>query len=416
MGWGIVGEVLLGGVPGAVDAATGSHAEQAAETVVSAFADDIEKNGWTRLGQLVASNPLYTQGKILGAVTVSLVKNGDLDFKKDVIGPVAENIEADKALSPYAQVVVSVVPGIGQGASAAIGGAVAIATGAPIDDASIEAAISALPGGALVQSVARMAYHLARSIANGTIKRDAMAVAVDTARGSLKNDLERAAFDFVLALVLGQSIQKAAVSAGKRYSDEHGGGMLGSAAIGAADDVLDGKRIDKAVLSRGSSVVGAAILSQARMRYPDQADLFDKGASAVDIAGKVTKDGKSFLDQIRGERDASKVKAALAGFHVASNVAETNTALLGKSWHSVEVHRKIIALHLTPRVGRRPAQVHHPAHPPAHRHHPFLASRVPYVAAAGAGFGWLVFGGPAAVLLGGGTGMLVDVFRHRKWR
>jgi hypothetical protein len=59
--------------------------------------------------------------------------------------------------------VVSVVPGLGTGLSAAIGGALALASGARIDQAMLAAARSALPGGALAQA----AFDVALAAAQG---------------------------------------------------------------------------------------------------------------------------------------------------------------------------------------------------------------------------------------------------------
>lgn len=61
-------------------------------------------------------------------------------------------LRAAKTLAPYVQTVVSVVPGLGTGLSAGIGGALALASGASIDQAMLAAARSALPGGPLAQA------------------------------------------------------------------------------------------------------------------------------------------------------------------------------------------------------------------------------------------------------------------------
>lgn len=57
-----------------------------------------------------------------------------------------------KEAAPYAQMVISVVPGIGPIASAAIGTGLALANGQSIDKALIEGAKSALPGGPLAKA------------------------------------------------------------------------------------------------------------------------------------------------------------------------------------------------------------------------------------------------------------------------
>jgi len=57
-----------------------------------------------------------------------------------------------KTLAPYAQTVVSFVPGIGQGVSAGIGGALALAQGQSITAAMEEAVKGAIPGGPMAQA------------------------------------------------------------------------------------------------------------------------------------------------------------------------------------------------------------------------------------------------------------------------
>jgi hypothetical protein len=68
-----------------------------------------------------------------------------LDQFKTALGSV-------KAIAPYAQTVVSFVPGIGQGISAGLGGALALAQGKSIDEAMLAAIKDAIPGGPAVQA------------------------------------------------------------------------------------------------------------------------------------------------------------------------------------------------------------------------------------------------------------------------
>lgn len=67
------------------------------------------------------------------------------DFKR--------NLHAAKDVAPYAQTVVSFVPGVGQGISGAIGAASALAQGRPIGEAMLAAVKSSLPGGPLAKGV-----------------------------------------------------------------------------------------------------------------------------------------------------------------------------------------------------------------------------------------------------------------------
>lgn len=68
-----------------------------------------------------------------------------------------------RTLAPYAQTVVSFVPGVGQGLSAGIGAAAALSQGKPIDQALIEGVKSSLPGGPLAQA----AFSVATDVVQG---------------------------------------------------------------------------------------------------------------------------------------------------------------------------------------------------------------------------------------------------------
>jgi hypothetical protein len=79
------------------------------------------------------------------------------------IGTFKQALADTKTLAPYIQTVVSFVPGIGTGLSAGIGGALALAQGKRIDQAFIEAAKSAIPGG----PIAQMAFSVATDAIQG---------------------------------------------------------------------------------------------------------------------------------------------------------------------------------------------------------------------------------------------------------
>jgi hypothetical protein len=63
-----------------------------------------------------------------------------------------DQVKAYQDIAPYVQMVVSNVPGIGQGLSGAIGAANALSKGRPITEALIEAAKGAVPGGPIAQA------------------------------------------------------------------------------------------------------------------------------------------------------------------------------------------------------------------------------------------------------------------------
>jgi len=71
---------------------------------------------------------------------------------KAVLDGVKRTAAGVKEIAPYAQSVISLVPGIGPPVSAAIGGGLALAEGESIGEAALTAAADALPGGALAKA------------------------------------------------------------------------------------------------------------------------------------------------------------------------------------------------------------------------------------------------------------------------
>lgn len=90
-----------------------------------------------------------------------LAADGRLD--KVALGNFKRALGDVKAVAPYVQVVVSMVPGVGQGLSGAIGASLALASGASITDAMTQGVQDALPGG----PAARAAFKLAHGIVKG---------------------------------------------------------------------------------------------------------------------------------------------------------------------------------------------------------------------------------------------------------
>lgn len=109
---------------------------------------------------------------------------------------------------PYAQAVLSFVPGIGTGVSAALGAASALAQGQSITDAALAAARGALPGG----PVAQTAFDVGLSIAKGASPTEA---ALAAARARVPGGIVgQKAFDVAVAMGRAQAIQRGAPSMG----------------------------------------------------------------------------------------------------------------------------------------------------------------------------------------------------------
>lgn len=84
------------------------------------------------------------------AIAEQLAKGGRID--RVAFNNLKSAIANARTVAPYAQAVLSFVPGVGQGLSGAIGAAAALASGQSISEAMIAAARGALPGGPLAQS------------------------------------------------------------------------------------------------------------------------------------------------------------------------------------------------------------------------------------------------------------------------
>jgi len=90
----------------------------------------------------LANLPLQSTAALLDGRRIDRVA---VDTFKGALGSV-------KTLAPYVQTIISFVPGIGQGISAGIGGALALASGQSISEAVLAAAKGAIPGGPLAQA------------------------------------------------------------------------------------------------------------------------------------------------------------------------------------------------------------------------------------------------------------------------
>ena len=297
----------------------------AGSTAVAAMAaGGMIQQGWAGVSALITANPLFTESRMLLDVTKALIEGKSVT--KAIVDPVSQNIASNKMLLPYAQAAVSIAPGIGSGASSAIACAIAISSGEPLDEVAIQAAISALPGGALVQEVAHTAYNLAKDIVSGKILKDAQTVVIREARARLRNDLERSGFDFVLALVMGKSLQDAAIQAGATAAH---GVPLGEMAVRTGAKILHGDSVDHAVLSEGSKYIAAAVIASAKDRIPQEAkDAFEQGTQYVDKAGQLTNEAKQYLQRGTHGAAPTQTQAVHAGIAIAQKVMTTNANMV----------------------------------------------------------------------------------------
>jgi hypothetical protein len=166
----------------------------AAQTLVNG----VRKYNPVALAKLAAIKAKALAGDIKNSVifkTLSAVASKALapalTIIKSVAGPVL----------PYVQSVISFVPGVGTGISAALGAAQALADGRPIDEAIIAGAKSAIPGGPLAQ----MAFDSAWGLAHG---RPIDSAVLGALRAQLPSQFAQRAFDTGLALAAAKSAQE----------------------------------------------------------------------------------------------------------------------------------------------------------------------------------------------------------------
>jgi len=172
---------------------------------------DTVTEGFSQFGKDVGKIPVVGDAaKIVGKVAAEPFKiagaiaSGErLDHV--AIGALKDQIKIAKEVAPYAQTVVSLVPGVGSGVAAAIGAGAALAEGQNIT-AAIKAGIrGAIPGGALAQA----GFDLAMKVASG---ENIGKAALETARSQLPAGAQQA-FDIGLAVVTGENLQKVAIRA-----------------------------------------------------------------------------------------------------------------------------------------------------------------------------------------------------------
>lgn len=179
------------------------------------------------------------------------------------LGTFKQALSDTKSLAPYVQTVVSFVPGIGTGLSAGIGGALALAEGKRIDQAFINAARSALPGG----PVAQMAFSIATDAIQGKpidqVALDALPIAPEAKRYLV------AGIGAAKDLAHGKSVAQALVDNGTRLLPPQ---LQKAVQIGVA--VGHAKNIQSGLVAAAE---GAASLLGARARGLEAAKQFARG-------------------------------------------------------------------------------------------------------------------------------------------
>jgi hypothetical protein len=228
--------------------------------------------------------PLITAGQIASGKRVDRAIMGHLkDLGHDV-----------KEVGPIAQTIVSVVPGIGTGVSAALGAGLALAEGQPLDKIAEAAVAGAIPGG----PAAVAAYHVASNGVKAAVTGKKFDF-VDAAKEGLSGALG----SLGLPPAATQSLAAGVDAAGKIAHGEPLDKTLTSAAVSALPvpaqaksalheatdlsiDLAHGKPVDKALLARVHSVAGMLPISGETKNQIQEAVKTGKSLAADTPLGK----------------------------------------------------------------------------------------------------------------------------------
>jgi hypothetical protein len=246
-----------------------------------------------KLGKQIGKVPVV--GKGLHAVydlgpaglinTTAKIASGQ-NVSKSVMGHFKGQLNAAREVAPYVQTVVSVVPGVGQGVSGAIGAGVALSRGRPITQALMEGARGALPGGPVAA----------------------------------------AAFDVAMAAAQGKPIDQVALSAIPLPPDQKK--YVIQAAM-AAKDIAQGKNVAKSVYERGQNLlppeaqkamqVGVAMASAKNIQDAMKKGAEKAGPALLELGTKAISKDPTFK---AGLETLKSNPAVAAGFKQGAGIAK----------------------------------------------------------------------------------------------
>jgi peptidoglycan hydrolase-like protein with peptidoglycan-binding domain len=182
----------------------------------------------------------------------------DIASGKNVFASLKDTVKRDlnsaKEIAPYAQAVLSVVPGVGSGVNAAIAAGSALAQGQPITSAIVSGLKNSLPGGPLAAQAFDTTYAIARGQNVGDAALQAL---VNNAPGG---DIGRQAAQTAIAVAKGQNLQQAALGLVKGVAAEQLGKNLPDTAPilkSAVSDLAQGKNI----VDTAKNAVGATAMA-----------------------------------------------------------------------------------------------------------------------------------------------------------
>jgi hypothetical protein len=202
-------------------------------------------------------------------VTQQILEGGNIS--KVALGNFKQALSNVKALGPYVQTVISFVPGIGTGVSAAIGAGLALAEGQSITDAMMAGVKGALPGG----PAAQMAFNVAKA----AIERkplDQIAIASLPISDQQKKLLAQG-MSAVKDIASGKNVAKSIVdNAVKSLPPDYAKAVQIGMAMGHAKSLQDALKTGAA----GAASIGGAALAKSGAK---NMNLFTKAASNLGV-------------------------------------------------------------------------------------------------------------------------------------
>ena len=201
----------------------------------------------------------------------------DLETVINTFGNIAG--EDLRTIGPIAQMVIACIPGIGTAVGIALGAAIAIANGEPIDQVFLEAAESAIPGGTEVGDAAKVAIKATIAAVQGKDVGEAVISGlIDEIPGVGQIPAVKSAALTGLALARGQNIQSAILS-GVRGALPPGAQAVWNvgatvAAGGSPGDIVKAAIAGASAVARDTGVTDA-------VKIPDQAMI------AIGIGAKI---------------------------------------------------------------------------------------------------------------------------------
>jgi hypothetical protein len=199
------------------------------------------------MGVLNMAVQIVVEGKRIDRVLMDHLKESLQDFKQ---------------IAPYAQMVISVIPGIGPGVSGALSAGLALAEGQPISEVLKAGLIGALPGGPLVKAAVTLGVETIQHVASG--EKVDMATLAQTAAGVatsalglpiLAKNVLMAGISTMGAIVHGQPLDKAVTDGAINalpIPPQAKAALTQTSAL--AMDLAHGKKLDKAVMSQIDTV------------------------------------------------------------------------------------------------------------------------------------------------------------------